>query len=82
MAEEHLNEKSNLVLFGLDGVELGDELPGRSTRFHFKSEDGSELILDLVTVLRLLRRVQELGLLPPFDSTWVLKVCGSYGEAI
>lgn len=70
------------VLLGLEGVDLGDELRGRSTRFHFRSEDGSEFVLDLITVIRLLRRLQELGLLPPFDNNWVLKVSGSYGEAI
>ena len=70
------------MVLGLTGVELGQELPGRSTRFHFQSDDGNELVLDLVTVLRLLRGLQKLGYLPPFDNQWLLKVYGSYGETI
>lgn len=77
-----MDDKDNPVLVGLDGVVLGEEFPGRSTMFHFKGANGSVLTLDLITVLRLLRRTQELGLLPPFDNEWILQVMGSYGEAI
>ncbi|WP_079212735.1 hypothetical protein [Brucella pituitosa] len=82
MTEASLNGETGPVLLGLNGVELGEELPGRSTKFHFTGKDGSELILDLITVLRLLRRLQELGRLLPFDNDWALRVCGSFGEAI
>ncbi|NTA59876.1 hypothetical protein G6L32_14670 [Agrobacterium tumefaciens] len=76
----HLENAPKLV--SLEGVELGAEDVGRSTIFHFEAADGTVLTLDLITVLRLLRNMQELGFLPPISDDWSLRVMSCYGEEI